>query len=54
MVPSPAEAKVYLFGLALISAISSFAVLASIEGFTIRELGVIAASVTGMKSLNAS
>src|SRR5262245_54935516 len=54
VVPSPAEAKLYLPGLALISEMSSLTVRAGIEGCTVSTLGETAARVTGAKSLKGS
>src|SRR5262245_8801405 len=54
VVPSPAEAKLYLPGLAFISAMSSLTVFAGTEGCTVGTLGETAAGVTGAKSLKGS
>src|SRR6185503_11587814 len=51
VVPRPAEAKLYLPGLALRNAASSMTVFAGIDGWTLSRFGDTAASVTGAKSL---
>src|SRR5215470_1732337 len=52
--PVPPEAKVYLPGLALTSAISSLTLLAGTDGLTVSTVVEDAASVTGAKSLIGS
>jgi hypothetical protein len=53
-VPLPAEPKLYLFGLAFSSAISSCTELALTLGCTISMFGSVASIVTGAKSPSGS
>jgi hypothetical protein len=53
-VPAPAEPKLYLPGLALISAMSSLSVFAGTVGLTLSTVVEATASVTGLKSLIGS
>jgi hypothetical protein len=53
-VPAPAEPKLYLPGLALMSSTSSLTVLAGTAGLTVSTVVDAMASVTGLKSLTAS
>src|SRR5262245_8466184 len=50
-VPVPGEAKLYLPGLALMSATRSLTVCAGSVGFTVSTAGAVTAIVTGSKSL---
>src|SRR5215470_3877739 len=52
--PVPGCAKLYLPGLALISAISSLTLLAGTDGATVSTFGDAAIKVIGAKSLNGS
>src|SRR5262249_58805633 len=54
VVPSPAEAKLYLPGLALTCAMRCLKSVAGQEGCTVSTFGEIAANVTGAKSLKGS
>jgi hypothetical protein len=51
VVPRPAEAKLYLPGLARRCAINSLTSFAGTDGCTLNRFGEIAAKVTGAKSL---